>query len=392
MAPLLAAAFQDSTTDLTAYVITDSLVGGKAMGGLRMTPGVTPRTLEVLARQMTLKLALHRLPIGGAKGGIVCGLPRGRERDEVLAAFGRAARPLLHGGIYLGLDQGIDLRDRDLIFSSAEYEVPLPGGACSWAELWDHCASVTGFGVAEAVEATKAPSAGERRRIAVHGFGTVGRGTAAHLSERGHLIVAVADQLGTISHPQGLPMAETAAATDSTGVVDRTRLPAGVRCVDDPTAVFSAEADVLVLAAVAEAVHEKNVDLIRAGLVVEGANGPCTEPALAALASRGVEVVPGIVANAGGAIATGLVRTEWLSRHTSAPDAHPGQQRRTPDAKSLAEHLHAEVAHRIRAAYHRVAEHAAATRITAHQAAERLAEESAATIHHERNDSRGERT
>jgi glutamate dehydrogenase (NAD(P)+) len=342
-----------------------------------MTPDVTPNILGMLARQMTLKLALHRLPIGGAKGGIVSGLTRGRRRNDVLEAFGRASSPLLNGGIYLGIDQGIDFQDRHIVFSSGGYEVPLPGGACSWAELWEHCSSITGFGVAEAV--TAAAPAGGPRTIAVHGFGTVGRGTAMHLTERGHRIVAVADRLGTISDPRGLPLAEIAAVTDATGVVDRTRLPVGVQCVDDPAAVLATDADVLVLAAVAETVDGKNVGRVRAGLVVEGANGPCTAPALAALAARGVEVIPGIVANAGGAIATGLVLTEWLPRHASSPGTRPGQERRNLAAKALAEILHAEVAHRIRTGYQRMTEQVASTGLTPHEAAEKLAEHAAAS-------------
>ncbi|MFI5781680.1 Glu/Leu/Phe/Val dehydrogenase dimerization domain-containing protein [Nocardia sp. NPDC051570] len=378
--PLSTTTLHDSATGLTAYVVTDSLIDGKAMGGLRMTPDVSPQILAMLSRQMTLKLALHGLPIGGAKGGIVSGLPRGSRRDEVLAAFGRAVRPLLHGGIYLGSDQGINYRDRHIIFSTADYDVKLPGGACSWAELWDQCSLITGFGVAEAIATTTDSEPGERRRIAIHGFGSVGRGAAVHLSERGHLIVAIADRLGTMSRPQGLPLAEITALTDATGVVDRTRLPADVRCVDDPAAVIAAEADVLVLAAVAGAVTDANVDHIRAGLVVEGANGPCTESALTALAARKVDVIPGIVANAGGAIATGLVLTEWLPRHALSSEAQPGPEHRTRAAKVFAEILHAEVARRIRSAGREVAERTT-TGITPHEAAERLAQENATPNH-----------
>ena len=100
------------------FVVVDTMVGvnrgsadgtSYALGGTRITPGVTLDEVKRLARKMTLKLALAELPIGGAKAGIVCGLPPGKERDETLRTFGRLVAPLMKGGVYLG--GGIPSRD-----------------------------------------------------------------------------------------------------------------------------------------------------------------------------------------------------------------------------------------------------------------------------------------
>src|SRR5512146_718446 len=113
----------DPEIDLEAYVVVDSLVNGRAMGGTRMTSTVDVDEVADLAHNMTLKLALADLAIGGAKAGIRCGLPAGPQRDRYLERFGHAIAPLLHGGIYLGVDQGVSFRDRDTFLGAAHFEV-----------------------------------------------------------------------------------------------------------------------------------------------------------------------------------------------------------------------------------------------------------------------------
>ncbi|WP_242910598.1 Glu/Leu/Phe/Val dehydrogenase dimerization domain-containing protein [Actinomadura terrae] len=360
----IVANLRDSNSGLEAYVIVDTLVEGKAMGGVRMTPDVTPTELAGLARQMTRKLALANLPIGGAKGGIVSDLPPGEERDRRLRAFGTHMAPLLKGGVYGGTDQGIGYRDRGLIFEAAGYEVAKSGDAaqlpCSWTELWERCSQITGYGIAESITAA-GPLDAPASTVAVQGFGTVGRAAAVHLDARGHRVVAVSDQLGVISHPAGLPLAELVAATDPTGVVDRAALPPGLTTDADPDRLLDVPADILVLAACAHAVHESDVPRISARLIAEGANHPSTPAALAAFEARGTTVLPGIIANAGGAITTGVVLT--------------GNGQAAKDADALAAVLHQEVRDRIRAAYAAVSDRAAADGLSLPQAAARVSTE-----------------
>jgi glutamate dehydrogenase (NAD(P)+) len=304
----------DPAADLTAFVVVDSLNRGRAMGGTRMTPTVGLTEVSELARRMTQKLTIADVPIGGAKAGIVCGLPPGPERDVRLADFGRAVAPLLHGGIYLGSDQGVSHRDRDVFFASAGYDVcaepAVAGCPCPWPELWQRCEDVTGYGVCEGIAAAAGagmvPSGG---RAVIQGFGAVGRGVARGLAGRGFQIVAVADRSGTVADARGLPVADLIAATDDAGDIDRRRLPPGPLLAARPDAWLDVDADLLILAAGGGAVHADNCAEVRAGLVVEGGNLSCTGAAHLALTDRGVPVLPDFVVNVGAAAVTGLLLT-----------------------------------------------------------------------------------
>jgi glutamate dehydrogenase (NAD(P)+) len=329
----------DPDTELHAYVVIDSLRGGRAMGGTRMTESVDLDEVAGLAHAMTLKLALAGLPIGGAKAGITCGLSAGPERDRRIAEFGQAIEPLLRGGIYLGADQGITHRDRDLFFAAADFDVcdsTVPDLPCGWAELWRHCDTITGFGVCQAiytaVDAIDLP--GDCRTVAIQGFGLVGRAVATDLSAQGYQVLAVADRYGTVTAKDGLDVTTLLAATDSAGSIDRSRLPAGAECASEPDAWLDADVDILVLAAGGDAVRGDNVERVRARILVEGGNLACTEEAAEKLATQGVPVLPGIIANCGGAAVTGLLLLG------SAP--------RTDSAEELAAWLFDEVGCRIR--------------------------------------------
>jgi len=331
---------EDAERQLSAFVVVDSLRDGRALGGTRMTGTVTLGEIAGLAHRMTQKLTLVGIPMGGAKAGIVCALPPGPERDERLAAFGKAVAPLLHGGIYLGSDQGVSHRDRDVFFASAGYDVctepALAGIDSPWPELWRRCRYVTGFGICEGIAAAVDAGllAGDGT-VGIQGFGAVGRGVARGLDRRGLRVVAVADRYGTISAPGGLPVDELAARTDDHGTVDRTALPPGVQVDDTPEAWLDVEADLLVLAAGGDAVHAGNVDRVRSALVVEGGNYSCTAEAHRVLAARGVPVLPDFVVNVGGAAVTGLMLTG--AAPTSAP------------LDDIVDWLHEQVAARIRA-------------------------------------------
>lgn len=320
MTPTLAmTVLTDPATGLKAYVAVDTLVKGRAMGGIRITPHVTPDEVAMLARKMTLKLALADLPIGGAKGGIVSDLRPGAERDRRLRAFARAAAPLIRGGVYLGADMGCSYRDRDLMLGSIGYSLEKQNGngngnaapslPCSWSELWQRCADVTGYGAAHAawIVAEDRELRPERKTVSIQGFGVVGRGAAQTLSAQGFKVVAVADQEGTIVNPAGLPIDELCGLTDAQGTIDRRLLPTGCVAVSAPEAWLDVEAGVLLLAAVGDAVTSRNVHRVKSDLVVEAANLPTTVDAQQQLAQRGVAVVPDILASVGAAMVTALV-------------------------------------------------------------------------------------
>lgn len=308
----------DPELGLQAFVVQDSLIGGRAMGGIRITSAVSLAEVAALARRMTLKLALAELPIGGAKAGIVLTTPPGEHRDAQLRSFGNLAGPLIRGGVYLGADMGCSYRDRDLIFDAAGYKVAttkedaVAGSTvlpCSWAELWRRCAAVTGYGVAQSIltaaDVRGLPAA--RRTVCIQGFGVVGRGAAQLLTQRGFLITGVADLLGTIVCPAGLPIDALVAITDPQGLINRSQLPPGCTAINTPDAWLDVDAGVLLLAAGSDAIFAQNVSRVRADIIAEGANLPTTLEAQDLLAQRGVDVLPDILANIGGAMVTALV-------------------------------------------------------------------------------------
>jgi len=140
---------------------------------------------------------------------------------------------------------------------------------------------------------------------AVQGFGKVGRYVARFLAEAGVRVVAVSDQYGAVAAPRGLDVAMLEAHVDATGSV--TGFP-GADAVDHED-VLTADADLLVPAAVEGALHAGNAHRVRARVVVEGANGPTTPEADQVLSDAGALVVPDILANAGGVIVSYF---EWV--------------------------------------------------------------------------------
>jgi glutamate dehydrogenase (NAD(P)+) len=323
---------------IRGFVVVDTMVGlgrgsadgtSYALGGTRITPDVTLEEVQHLARKMTLKLALAELPIGGAKAGLVCSLPPGPERDTKLKTFGRLVSPIMKGGIYLGTDMGCSYRDRSVIHAGAGYEVrvlerrgvrrghTLP---TSWEELWRHAADATGLGVAHATMRAVDDARLIGRRVVIQGFGIVGKGVARTLSRSGYQIVAVADLHGTVAAADGLDVESIIACTDANGLIDRARLPRGVAQLPEREAWIDVPTDLLVLAANTHAVNERNVGRVSAKLVVEGANMPTSPGALDALTQCGITVVPDIVANIGGAMASALVLSGVAPRELETLD------------------------------------------------------------------------
>ena len=132
--------------------------------------------------------------------------------------------------------------------------------------------------------------------MALQGFGNVGSHAARLIAERGGRIVAVADHAGGVARKGGL---DVTALLDWAG---EHRTVAGFPGGDafDGADIIGWEADVLIPAALEDAITRENADAVRAQIVVEAANGPTTPEASEILHARDVTVVPDILANAGG--------------------------------------------------------------------------------------------
>ena len=145
----------------------------------------------------------------------------------------------------------------------------------------------------------------EGARIAVQGYGEVGRVTARLASEFGARVVAVSDVRSGVYSPGGLDLKrldEWVAANQFVGGFPEAESVTNAELLTVPC-------EVLVPAAVQNQITEENADDLECGILVEGANGPTTLGADELLQDRGVFVVPDILANAGGAVVSYF---EWV--------------------------------------------------------------------------------
>ncbi|MFK4228076.1 Glu/Leu/Phe/Val dehydrogenase, partial [Streptomyces sp. NPDC019890] len=228
----------------------------------------------------------------------------------------------LHGGIHLGIDMGVTPADRAVFFEQAGYDpryrLGAPDMPIDWRTYYEPLIDVTGHGVGvAAVTALESSGRTEPARVVVQGFGAVGRSVARFLQDRGHIIVGVADIDGTISADR-VPVDGLAAITDEFGRIDRSRLPQGVTVSSAPDAWLDVDADLLILAAQKHALNAENAHRLRARLVVEGANLASSAEAREKARAAGAALVPGVIANIGGAGAAALAVTRVVPFDLSA--------------------------------------------------------------------------
>jgi glutamate dehydrogenase (NAD(P)+) len=309
-------AWSDSESDAHGYLVIDRLVGGISGGGLRIRPGLTLDEVSRLAAAMSLKNGALGIAAGGAK----CGLdadPRDPSTRDVLVRFVRAMAPIFDAYMSTGEDMGVQQSTLNAVFAEVGLQTSLraslraSGDAAAALARTSGALSMTvegtplvdlvgGYGVAEACAAAcrflGRPTEG--LRAVVQGFGSMGGSTARYLVEKGAVVVGVADSEGLIHNPAGLDVARLLAARDPLGLISRA---AGVGPGDvllPREDWLGLDCDLLVPAAVADAITVDNCSAVRAALVVEAANIPTTAGAEAALSGRGVVIVPDFVANA----------------------------------------------------------------------------------------------
>jgi glutamate dehydrogenase (NAD(P)+) len=289
---------------LDGVLVVDNVAAGPAIGGLRMAPDVSALEAARLARSMTLKNAVAGIPHGGAKA-VIAADPRlpTREKEALVRAFAcalRGERDYIFGPD-MGTNEMVMGWIKDELRDSVRRAVGLPRelGGIPLDEI-----GATGWGVRHAAEVA-AGFCGVKlvgARLAVQGFGAVGKHAARFLAERGAVLVAASDSGCTRHDPKGLDVAKLIAFKDAGG--ELADYPGGEKL--DRDAVIGVECDIWIPAARPDVIREDNVHLLRARLVIEGANIPITEGAERMLHERGVLCVPDIVANAGGVICAAM--------------------------------------------------------------------------------------
>jgi glutamate dehydrogenase (NAD(P)+) len=297
------------------FRVTHNIARGPSKGGIRYHPAVTLEETKALAMWMTWKCALMGLPFGGAKGGVVVN-PKLLSVDELERMTRRYTSEIIN-------------------FIGPEIDIPAPDVGTSGREMawiFDTYSMNKGYSVLGVVtgkplqvggslgriEATARGAAfctrealrkrGERvdgRRIAVQGFGNVGRNLAIILAGDGATIVALSDSTGGVYNPSGLDLAAAIQHKQETG--ELAGLSGAHTITNDELLLL--DCDVLAPCALEQVITDENADRVKATVVCEGANGPVTPEADQILEDRGVLVLPDVLANAGGVVVSYF---EWV--------------------------------------------------------------------------------
>ncbi len=280
---------------------------GPTKGGLRFHPGETINLVRALAAWMTWKCAVVDIPLGGAKGGIVC-----NTRELTPGELERLSRAYVRQvGRILGPEMDVPAPDmyttpQIMAWMADEFSVlrghnefgvitgkPLALGGSKVRE--DATARGGMYCIREAARALGFNTEG--MTMAIQGFGNAGQNAAVLGQELlGVVVVAVSDSKGGIYSPEGL---------DPRKVINHKRTTGSVIGFPGAEPISNADllvldVDILVPAALENQITERNASHIKAKISAELANGPTTPEADDILHDHGVYVIPDFLCNAGG--------------------------------------------------------------------------------------------
>lgn len=305
----------------TGYRAQHCTIMGPAKGGFRYHPDVCLDEVKGLSMWMTFKCAVVGIPYGGSKGGITCNpseLSKG-ELERLTRNYLRAINTIV------GPEKDIPAPDvntnaqimawfMDEFSKLKGYNVPgvvtgkpIPLGGSQGRT------QATGYGVTVAVkkvcEAMKIDIT--KTNIAIQGFGNVGSYTSLYCSQNGAKIVAIGEwdkEIGTYAlyNEKGLDIQKLFDYKAKNGTI--VNYPDAKRIsLDDFWALDNI--DILIPAAMENAINENNAQTINAKIIVEAANGPTTPEADKILSEKGIPLFPDILCNAGGVTASYF---EWV--------------------------------------------------------------------------------
>ena len=290
----------------TGYRVQYNITLGPAKGGIRYHPDVSLDEVTALAAWMTWKCAVAHIPFGGGKGGIVCD-PTRMSKRELEALTRRYIAEIIDA---IGPEKDVpapDVNTNDQVMAWIMDTYSMHVGHTATAVVTGKPIEMGGsLGRREAtgrgvmiVTREAAKHLGfdiKGATIAIQGFGNVGSVSAELLAGIGARIVAVTDWKGGVYNEKGLDVAALVQYTREHKTV--AGFPGGQVLANDD--LWSLEVDVLIPAALENQITMENAPNIRAKVVTEGANGPTTPDAHGHLHTRGVFVIPDILANAGG--------------------------------------------------------------------------------------------
>ncbi len=300
-----------------AYRVQYNTARGPAKGGIRFHPNVTEEEVTALAFWMTIKNAVVNIPYGGGKGGVAVN-PKELSRNELERLSRAYVRAFAEA---FGVDKDIPAPDvytnpQIMAWMLDEFETIVrrkePGFitgkpiSLGGSLVRDIATALGGFYVVEEVLRDVDL---EKPTVAIQGFGNAGSNFARLASEAGWKVIAVSDSKGGIYDPDGLDIEEVLRTKKETGSVINYE---GARRISNEE-LLTLDVDLLVPAAIENVITEKNVEEVKAKVILELANGPTTPEADRILQKKGVVVVPDVLANAGGVTVSYF---EWVQNRT----------------------------------------------------------------------------
>jgi glutamate dehydrogenase/leucine dehydrogenase len=288
------------------YRVQHSTSRGPAKGGIRYHPHVTLDEVKALATWMTWKCAVVNIPFGGGKGGVTCN-PKEMSQVELEHLTRRYASAILP---LIGPAQDIPAPDvytnsqvmawiMDTYSMTKGYPIPgvvtgkpiALGGSLGRNEA-------TGRGVFYTLQSAceHLHIAMKGARVAVQGFGNAGSIAAQLLHANEACVIAASDSKGCVYNPKGLDIPALMAYKEKTGGV--INFPGSEPIT--PEQLLAMPCEILVPAALENAVQGENAETLHTKIVAEAANGPLTPEADRILEAKGVFIIPDILCNAGG--------------------------------------------------------------------------------------------
>ena len=300
-----------------------SRVRGPGKGGIRYHPDVTADEVRALASWMTWKCAVLDVPFGGAKGGIICN-PKQRTKDDLRKITRRFIAEL---GDTIGPHTDVPAPDvntnpETMAWIYDTYDMmhrgsnnlgvvtgkPVNmGGSLGRNEATSRgCLFCTQQALARGI--VPGLDSVDGATVVVQGYGNAGAIAAQLYAEQGSKIIAVSDSRGGIHNPDGLDPDAVLAHKKKTGSV--LGYPGAKEVTNDE--LLTIPCDILIPAALENVIRADNAHQIQAKVIAEAANGPTTPAADKILFERGIQVLPDILANAGGVTVSYF---EWVQNN-----------------------------------------------------------------------------
>ncbi len=291
----------DSTIGLHGFIVIDSSINGRSVGGLRMMKDTSIEEVKDLARSMTLKCGFLGIPQGGAKAGIIANGENlsAKRKMELLKRFAEIAKPLLYERRYvIGPDMNTSGNEIDQMLELVGEKVVkrTHGNSGYYTAL-----SV----LVTALECSRMKTIEFKDSIVIiEGFGSVGSNVARLFSKKGCKVTGVSTSSGAIYNQNGLDIPELLKLKERYG--SKLVLHKGNWEQFSPSELLELPCDFLVPAARFKSINSNNASRIQARVVCPGANIPVTLQGEKILKDRGIFSVPDFVSNCGGLLGNAL--------------------------------------------------------------------------------------